>query len=87
MRMGFYSANRVRQRQCSRQLKQHVDVIRHAAREERLTADIVRRGAKDPKQSVTPLVADSGSAVLGRKDDVNVHLGQRLGHCHFSFGR
>ena len=48
--MGFYSANRVRQRQCSRQLKQHVDVIRHAAREERLTAGIVRRGAKDPKK-------------------------------------
>ena len=85
--MGFYSANHVRQRQCARQLKQHVDVIRHAAREERLTADIVRRGAKDPKQRVTPSGADSGSAVLGGEDDVDVHFGRLLGHCHFSFGR
>jgi hypothetical protein len=53
-------------------LKQHVDVIGHAAADQRLATEIVGGPAQDIKQFVAPFAGQHWLAVLCGKDYVQV---------------
>jgi hypothetical protein len=57
-----------------------MDVVRDAADEERLAPEIVRRAAVDVEEFIPPRVEQDGFPILGRIDDVEVNLRERLGH-------
>jgi hypothetical protein len=69
------------------QLKEQVDVIGDTADDGGLAIQAIRRPAENAQELFAPSVRQDRFTVLGGKNGVDIHLGERLGHAVISDGR